>query len=383
MACLKLTVFVPMKVMSLTIFMSFFFLFFIETGVCMKQTGTCRPICGGADCITVNQDRVDFETAEETCRNRNGELMTFQAETDESLLDILNQELYGNFWIGLRLPADACSNLSAPLRGYDWTSVGVHRNFIPSFSTWKDNVKVCSPHCVSLSNDQKWTERLCSDKTDGFLCKTNHKDACQVQELSDPNVFQSSNGCTDGPCEHQCTDVIGGYICSCFKGYIPDSTDPRQCKIHCAEEICPLSCESRDVCSCPEGYIKNEDYCEDIDECSMQECDQECNNTFGGFFCSCREGYILKDKVKCAKSGGSQHLVDTPQIATGFVQPTAKNNTQKASSASAGSFIWIWIFIAVAMVVLICVVRLYVVKRQKHRERSSNQKSAAVDNTDC
>uniref|UniRef100_A0A7N5ZR18 C-type lectin domain-containing protein n=1 Tax=Anabas testudineus TaxID=64144 RepID=A0A7N5ZR18_ANATE len=85
-------------------------------------SGTCTPVCSGSHCVTVNQDRVDFKTAEETCRDMNGELMTFQGEAEESILDIVSQGLSGNFWIGLRLPAGACSNLSAPLRGYEWTS---------------------------------------------------------------------------------------------------------------------------------------------------------------------------------------------------------------------------------------------------------------------
>ncbi|KAM7376694.1 hypothetical protein PAMP_006407 [Pampus punctatissimus] len=381
MACLKLAVFVPVKVMSLTILMSVIFLSSVKTGVCMKPTATCWAVCSGTDCITVNQDRLDFKKAEETCRNRNGELVTFQTHTDETILYNLSQELYGNFWIGLRLPANACSNLSAPLRGYEWTSVGMHGNDIPLFNTWKDNVKVCSSYCVSLSNNQMLTERLCSDKTDGFLCRTNHKDACQATELSDPNFFRSSKGCSDGPCEHICTDVNGGYICSCFKGYIPDSKDPKQCKMHCAEQKCPVICDTNtdNICFCPEGFIRNEKFCEDIDECSMQECQQQCKNTFGGFSCSCKEGFILKGQVNCIRADNSEHFVVTTPIVIDLVKPTLK-----ISSVSASSFIWLWICIAVAVAVLICIVRFYVVKLQKRREQNSNQRSAApVDNNEC
>ncbi|CAK6968090.1 thrombomodulin [Scomber scombrus] len=367
-----------MKVMSLTILMSVFFLFSIKVGICMKQTGTCRPICTVSDCITVNQDSVDFKTAEKTCRDRNGELMTFQSEEDESILDFLGQELNGNFWIGLRLPDTACSNLSALLRGYEWTSVGMDRNFIPSFNAWKDNVTVCSPHCVSLSNDQKWTERLCSEKMDGFLCKTNPKDACQAQ------FFKSSKGCGSVPCEHDCTDVSGGYICSCYKGYIPDSRDPSHCKMHCGREKCPTICDRYGVCNCPDGFIMNERFCEDIDECSMQQCEQHCKNYFGGYLCSCKEGQILKDQVKCRRAEGGERFDVNTTIVTSLVKPAAKNNSPQGSSASASSFIWLWIFISVAVVVLICAVRYYVVKRQKRREQSSNPPTAApVKNTDC
>lgn len=343
----------------------------------MKHTGTCRPFCSGTDCIVANQDKVDFTTAEERCRDSNGELMTFQSATDERFLDTLSRELDGSFWIGLRLPADACSNLSAPLRGYEWTSGRVHRDFIPSLIPWKHSVTVCSPHCVSLSKDHKWTEQLCSDQTDGFLCKTSHKDACQAQELSDPHVFQSPKGCSDGPCEQKCTEVTGGFKCSCFSGYAPDSKDPRRCKVYCAQEKCPAICDRNtdSACFCPDGFIINDDkVCQDINECVMQQCDQLCENSFGSFVCSCKEGFVLKNEVKCIRAEDS--IIPTP-----MVKPAASNNTLKASSLSSGGFILIWVFLAVSVVVLICVVRFYVVKRQKHGVQTSNQRStASVDN---
>ncbi|XP_031722621.1 thrombomodulin-like [Anarrhichthys ocellatus] len=383
MACLHFTTVVPVKVMIMTILMSVFFSPYIKTGFCLKRTVACRPFCTGSDCITVNLDRVDFQTAEEACRDKNGELMTCRSETDESTLGILSQELYGHFWIGLHLPAVSCSNLSAPLRGYEWTSDSVHRSFSPHFSPWKDSVKVCSPRCVSLSNDQKWTERLCSDKTDGFLCRTKHKDACQARELSDPNVIRSSKGCSSAPCQHTCTDVIGGYICSCSRGFIQDSKQPGKCKIHCAQQKCPAIYEGI-LPYCAAGFVFSETFCEDIDECVNYGCDQECKNTFGSFVCSCREGFVLKDQVKCIKAEGSERFVVTTPIVLGFVKPATNNHTLKGSSAPAGGFLWMWIFGVVAVVLFIFVVRFYVVKRQKRREQNSNQQpTVPVDNNEC
>lgn len=368
-----MAMFVPVKIM--TILMSVIFVLSTKTGFCMKQTGTCVPFCTESECITVNYDRVDFKTAREGCHDRNGELVTFQRETDKNTLDILSQELNGDFWIGLRLPASACSNLSTPLRGYEWTSDSADRGFFSASNTWKNSVEVCSPRCVSLSNDQKWTERLCLEKTDGFLCRTKHKDACQAQELSDAVVFPSMDGCLSGLCEHTCTDVKGGYKCSCFKGYISDSKDPRQCKMHCAQQKCPAICDGHtdSACSCPVGFIATDKICEDIDECSMEQCDQECKNTFGSFVCSCKEGFVLKDEVKCIK---------TP-ISIGVVKP-ARNNTLQSSAAASSGFLWLWIFVAVPVVVLILVIRFYVVKRQKCREQNSIQQSTVpVDNVKC
>ncbi|XP_028252256.1 endosialin-like [Parambassis ranga] len=385
MACSQLAVFVPLKVKTVTVLM--IFVLYIRRGFGIKQTGICRPFCAGSDCVTVNQDRVDFQTAQEACHDRNGDLLIFQSDTDENIIEILSQGLSGNFWIGLRLPTGTCSNLSAPLRGYEWTSAHKDRSFPPSFSTWKNSVILCSPHCVSLSNNRKWTERLCSEKIDGFLCKTKHKDACQAQELSDPVVYQSSKGCSTGPCEHICTDVKGGYTCSCSSGYMPDSRDLRQCVLHCAQEKCPAMCDrdTENSCHCPNGFLLTEKTCEDINECDMGECDQECKNTFGGFVCSCQEGFVLKDKYKCVKAEDSEGLV-IPTPAEGFVK-TADNSTQKVSSAPEGVFLWIWIVVVVVVVVFIFLIRLFVVKRQRRREQSPNQQSTAAaapsDNIRC
>nr|XP_046269557.1 endosialin [Scatophagus argus] len=364
-----MTMFVPVKVLTVTIWMSVIILLSVKTGFCAKQTGICRSYCTESDCITLNQDRVNFETAEEACHDRNGELLTFQPETYENIPNILRKELKGDFWIGLRLPAGACSSLSTPLRGYEWTSGS--KGFFPSSSTWKESVEVCSPRCVSTTDDQKWTERLCSDKTDGYLCRTKNKDACHTQDLSDPNVFQSSKGCSAGPCEHTCTDAKGGYKCSCFEGYIPDSKNPRQCKLHCAQERCPAVCGRNidDGCLCPDGFIISDQFCEDLDECSMDGCDHECKNTIGSYVCSCKEGFVLQENGKCIKAG--------------IFKPATNNNTLKGSSAPAGGFLWIWIFIAVAVVVIIFVIRFYVVKRNRSREQNTNQQSTVPVDNEC
>lgn len=382
MACLQMTTIVPEKVTAMAILMSVFFCYSMKTGFGVKLTGACRPVCTGSDCITVNQDRVDFPSAEEACRHSNGELVTYQSQTDKSTLDILSQQLHGSFWIGLHLPGVSCSNLSAPLRGYEWTSGSVHRSFGTHFSPWKESVKVCSPRCVSFSNGHKWTERMCSDRIDGFLCKTKHKDACQAQELSDPSGIRSSEDCSVGPCEHTCTDVKGGYECSCFKGYAPDINHPEQCILHCAQQKCPAVCEN-DQCFCPEGFIRSGQYCEDIDEC-LNGCDQDCKNTFGSFVCSCRNGFVLKDQVRCMEAEGSENEVATTPTVIAFVKPATSNHTVKGSSVPPGSVFWMWILVVVAVAVSIFVIRFYVVKRQKRREQNSSQQSTVpVDNSEC
>lgn len=302
-------------------------------------------------------------------------MATFQTEAAVRILGVLSQELSGDVWIGLRLPAGTCSNVSTPLRGYKWTSPGLQRSFVPSLSTWADNEKVCSPHCVSLSRDLRWTERPCSEKINGYLCRTAHKDACQVQELSDSIVFKSAKGCLTGPCEHNCIEVKGGFKCSCFTGYIPDSKDPSRCKLHCAQENCPCDFNMGE-CHCPEGYIRSDNLCHDINECLMEGCEHECYNTYGSFTCTCREGFVPKDTVKC---------VSAPH-ATGVVKPNTtsnnnNNNMTMGSSASSGSFLWLWIFITLVVVASIFVIRFYVVRKQKCRSQTCRQQSSVPADT--
>ncbi|KAM6912284.1 thrombomodulin-like [Xenentodon cancila] len=347
-------------------------------GFGLKQTESCRPFCSKDDCITVNRHSVDFRTAEEACRVNKGELLSFQSKTDKQIFDILRKESLGNFWIGLRLQAGACSNLSTPLRGYEWLSGDKNRTFIHFFNTWAQSTKLCSPHCIALSNDQKLTERQCSDKADGYLCKTKLKDACLAQNVAVPIIFQSSAGCKSGPCEHICTNVMGGYKCSCFQGYIPDRVNPRRCKMYCAKEKCPSICENKGEgpCYCPDGFLLSDDICQDINECEMSDCDQDCRNTFGSFVCSCWEGFVLKGEVKCTKALESDRFLTGTPVSE-FVKPAAKNNTLKNASAPAGVFLWIWVVVAVAVLVSVFVIRFYVMERQRRREQRSNQQSAA------
>lgn len=384
MTCLQPTVFLPVKVTTWTTLTVFLLSLMAGFG----QTGACRPFCAGNYCMTLNQDRMDFKSAEEACQDRSGELMTFQTKTDKNIFDAFTEELHGNFWIGLCLPAGTCSNLSAPLRDYKWTSGSVLSSFIPTSFTWTDNIQVCSPHCVSLSSDRQLTERLCSDRTDGYLCKMKHKDACQTRRLESP-VFQSAKGCSAFPCEHHCTDIKGGYKCSCFRGYIPDRNDPHLCRIFCSEQKCPAVCQRHadSSCFCPDGFLMVPDgtrnVCEDIDECSHGWCDQKCKNTFGGFVCSCGEGFVLNNQVKCIKAAHNGSTVVATPTAIGSVRPAA-NNTFTGSSAAAGGFIWVWIFLSLAVIVLIIVIRFYVVRNQRNRGQNVSQQSTEpVDNREC
>uniref|UniRef100_A0A3B4F481 C-type lectin domain-containing protein n=1 Tax=Pundamilia nyererei TaxID=303518 RepID=A0A3B4F481_9CICH len=105
MACLQTRA--PVLRMSMTILMVSLT---VGKGLDIKQPDHCRAVCsnyGKPDCITLNQGEVDFKTAEEACHDRKGELLQLCSKSDKRLFDILSQELFGNYWIGLHLPAGA------------------------------------------------------------------------------------------------------------------------------------------------------------------------------------------------------------------------------------------------------------------------------------
>lgn len=320
---------------------------------------TC--VCKGNICNAVTLGAVDFQTSGKNCQKMEGELLTVRSAASNEMIGDLLVGVTGDFWIGLRLPDDRCSNIESKLRGYQWTT-GFQ---ITEFSNWKDNVHVCAPRCVSVTTDRMWTERLCQEKVDGFLCQNVHKSTCQTPHMEAQEFI--NDGCAEAPCEHMCTEVPGGYKCTCYESYIPSSENPNLCKMHCPLAKCPVICDRNSdgtQCDCPSGFIKSDDYCHDIDECENRYCDGLCVNTFGSFVCSCRAGFSLQNLVKCVKTDGNESVPQTTAVHTDFLAP-GFNLTSNVSSATAGGFIWVWIFIAVAVIVLILVVRYCVIKRHE------------------
>lgn len=62
-------------------------------------------------------------------------------------------------------------------------------------------------------------------------------------------------------------------------------------------------CVRPDVCQCPAGFDGK--YCEtDRNECAEQKpCDQHCYNTFGSYYCTCRDGFVLlADRESCRRA---------------------------------------------------------------------------------
>ncbi|XP_013986620.1 EGF-containing fibulin-like extracellular matrix protein 1 [Salmo salar] len=133
-----------------------------------------------------------------------------------------------------------------------------------------------------------------------------------VDELNycrDVNECEGSN-----PCQHQCYNIMGSFICQCEQGYELASNqascqDIDECAF--SSYMCQWQCVNQPggyVCTCPEGYqLQGNRMCQDIDECETgNNCreDEMCWNYFGGFRCyprnPCHEPYVKTGEGRCS-----------------------------------------------------------------------------------
>lgn len=201
-------------------------------------------------------------------------------------------------------------------------------------------------HCEDF--DECMDERQCSGDNDrcenlpgGFQC------VCQDGYRQDGNGWcVDINECVSGPCEHLCDNSPGGYQCSCYDGYRTDPHAPHKCQLFCGAEVCDAECDPNDPlqCYCPDGYVSEEradrTVCWDIDECESNFCAHDCENTYGGYVCSCRPGHALVDGWECVKKDagweGSGATPTVPPMATPTVVPTRKPSGAVSAGALAG-----------------------------------------------
>ncbi|XP_071824687.1 uncharacterized protein [Apostichopus japonicus] len=152
-----------------------------------------------------------------------------------------------------------------------------------------------------------------------------------VTTLEQETLVEASASCDvdNGGCSHDCVSLDdGSYACRCPEGYRLDSS-LKNCEDinECIEDTQTCSAPSVEcvnypgtfACDCSPGHhIYNEvsRFCEDINECNENPlvCGSTavCVNTFGGYECPCKTGFVYPDNEE--NSSGNCIDVDECQV---------------------------------------------------------------------
>ncbi|MED6233119.1 hypothetical protein ATANTOWER_007082 [Ataeniobius toweri] len=239
--------------------------------------------------------------------------------------------------------------------------------------------------CVDI--DECLDKRQCPEKN--FRCVNtllSYKCVCEKGYKLILGACVDTDECTHAPCEHTCTNTRGSYVCSCYEGYKVDEKAPNTCKLHCGKEECPALCDPNDrfQCFCPDGYVLDERgtsaFCIDIDECHSDSfyCNQQCQNTYGSYACSCYTGFKLVDQFKCVE--GDDEVTDSLPMTSTPTNPTSPtapypDPTRRPSGVTAGGLVGIIVCTVFLVVLAVFAAHLGLNRRGKKENDAGALKS--------
>lgn len=271
-------------------------------------------------CASIHETPADLKSAQVKCGTLGGELMRAGTASSNDTIFALLGGTSGSFWAGL-------------------DTKGKQR-------------------CLSVSSGNKWTEKACRGKLDGFICDGVRWDTTCGVKVTTAAILLNVGDCNFAPCEHFCDEVRNGYACTCMKGFKPGRKDPRSCEYYCLTHTCKKLCIPGSGCACPTGFVVDgEEDCTDIDECaSNHNCAHICTNTLGSYECSCRKDYVLVNGSACVLSADPG--LPPPTVAgSPFITPALNYTSGRVTLASPGEYVGIAVFIIAALVGLLLLVR--------------------------
>ncbi|KAM4693203.1 complement component C1q receptor [Discoglossus pictus] len=298
-------------------------------------------LCFSKACYTVHLGKHSFDEAQKKCKDNGGDLVSVKSEEEAGkLYDLLlklpnNAVAFGQLklWIGLHLKK--CVVPQLPLRGYSWIS-GDNDAAENHFSNWLAEPRpTCTgKRCVALtlhlnsSDNYKWSDRGCSSKSDGYICKFSFKGMCQKVVMAGPGVVEYntpfdlvSTSLTLVPhgsmafitCDHQSKMSPNMLMCKeqeddLFGWNSPGPFCASQehgckynnggCEHECIEDLQNGSLS----CICKEGYVLASDLvsCVLPQNCQPNPCEYKCINHPQSFECTCPIGFVLaENQVNC------------------------------------------------------------------------------------
>ncbi|XP_013413701.1 signal peptide, CUB and EGF-like domain-containing protein 2 [Lingula anatina] len=165
--------------------------------------------------------------------------------------------------------------------------------------------KLGSDQKTCIDVDECWEgtarcEQDCINEQGSYRC------ACQRgYSLKQGNRCEDIDECriNNGGCSDSCYNTPGSYKCHCPPGFYLLS-DGKNCeqKWKCSRYGCEHNCQHPIIqfepyCTCNTGYMLTQDqkHCTDMDECRLgfHKCSHSCQNTVGGYQCSCPAGMKL------------------------------------------------------------------------------------------